>query len=88
MQVFIQVKIQVNQRVYIGTSIAKCELIHESFRSVSDPILASFKTDLTNMSLLGSALTPGPELYRKLEEWCADLLTAIWNLASRVDRGT
>ena len=29
--------------------IANCELIHKSFRSVSDPLLASFKkTDLTN----------------------------------------
>ena len=59
----------------------KCELIHKSVRSVSDPFLARFKkTDLTKMSMLGSPLTPGPELDRKLEKCCTDLSTPIRRL--------
>ena len=69
------------QAMSLHLDIAKGELIHKSFGSVSDSLLASFKkNDLMNMSLLGSPHTPGPELDRKLKECCADLSTAIRHL--------
>ena len=62
----------------LNLNVAKCELIQQSNRTVSDSLLASFKqVDPPNMSLLGSPLMPGPEQDRRLEDCCVNLTTAI-----------
>ena len=81
----VEVIVNEGQAMGLHLNTAKCELIHKSVRSVSHPLLANFKqTDLTNMSMLGPPLMPGPEMDRKFGRMLRGSVDS--NPASGVDR--